>query len=93
MYKSNYIDQFIRQRENHIASELRKSVGKRNIYPEATDAQLVVDCLTELLLGDDWYVSDPLPNCQVNTIALDEILYKRCRKYRNHWKKKKKEET
>ena len=31
------------------------------------------------LLGKDWYVVDPLPNCQVNPIIVEEIE----QKYRN----------
>ena len=35
--------------------------------------------LCDHLLGKDWYVVDPLPNCQVNPIIVEEIE----QKYRN----------
>ena len=81
MVKSD-IDEFIRQRRAKCDHELQKSVGERNMYPEGTDAQLAFDCLIELFLGKDWYVVDPIHTAQVNTIALDEILYRHCRRYR-----------
>lgn len=45
-------------------------------YPDGTDAQEGLNILIKHFLGDDWYVVDPLPNCQVNTLAIYEILQK-----------------
>ena len=44
------------------------------------------------LLGEDWYVVDPLGQTQINEIALYEILEKYSRRYRKEikrWKKAK----
>lgn len=38
--------------------------------------------IIQYLLGDDWYVVDPLGQTQINEIALIEILEKYSRKYR-----------
>ena len=88
---SENIQKFIKQREDHINEEMQKPVDQRNIYPECTDAQLVVNCLCDLFLGEDWYVTDPLCTGQVNTIILDNILYKYCSEYRKYVNKRNKE--
>lgn len=38
--------------------------------------------IIDYLLGEDWYVVDPLGQTQVNEIALYDILEKYSRKYR-----------
>lgn len=50
--------------------------------PPETDAQTVVNCLCDLLLGGEWYCT-VICNDQVNTVILDEILYRYCKEYRN----------
>lgn len=87
---SKNIQEFIKQMEDNQKEEMKKPVDKRNMYPICTDAQLVVNCLCDLFLGEDWYVTDPLCNGQVNTIILDSILYKYCPEYRKYIKSKKK---
>ena len=44
------------------------------IYPAPTAAQLAVGVLCDYLLGEDWYVVDPIGVEQVNTKIVDEIL-------------------
>lgn len=41
------------------------------------------------LLGEDWYVTDPIGQTQVNEIALDEILNKYSKRYRKECKQRK----
>ncbi len=84
------IQEFIKRMEENQKEEMKKPIDERDIYPIATDAQLAVDCLCDLFLGEDWYVVDPLSNKQINTIILDSILYKYCPEYRNYIKSKKK---
>ena len=57
------------------------------LYPAPTEAQLAVNVLIEYLLGEDWYVVDPIHNSQVNTVAVHEILLKYSKKYRKEWKR------
>ena len=38
--------------------------------------------IIDYLLGEDWYVVDPIGQTQVNEIALHEILEKYSRRYR-----------
>ena len=41
----------------------------------------------DYLLGEDWYVADPLGPTQVNEIALKEILKKYSRQYKKECRK------
>ena len=41
-----------------------------------------LEFLTDYLLGENWYVADPLGHNQVNQIALEEILDKYSKKFR-----------
>lgn len=88
---SENIKKFIKQREEYLKKQMQMPIDKRNIYPNCTDAQLVVNCLCDLFLGENWYVVDPLCNGQVNTIILDNILYEYCPEYRKYIKLKRKE--
>lgn len=58
------------------------------ILPAPTEAQLAVNVLQEYLLGEDYYVVDPLPNCQANTIIVHDILLQYSRRYRKEWKRR-----
>ena len=42
----------------------------------------------EYLLGEDWYVVDPLGREQINEIALGEILTKYSRRYKKETRKR-----
>lgn len=44
------------------------------IYPAPTDAQLAVGVLCDYLLGEGWYIADPIGVKQVNTEIVDAIL-------------------
>lgn len=85
---SDNMKRFVDLLDDHYEKENKKPLGERNIYPPPTNAQLVVDCLTDLILGDDWYIPDPVTTGQVNTYILDQILYKYCKEYRDLPKKK-----
>lgn len=43
------------------------------------DAQVAVNELKKYLLGEDWYIVDPINNLQANAIIVDEIesMYRR----------------
>lgn len=48
--------------------------------------------IIKYLLGEDWYVTDPISQEQVNEIALCEILKKYSKHFRKEFKKHKKAE-
>lgn len=64
---------------------------KDNIFPPPLEPQRAIDFLCDYLLGEDWYVVDPLGTKQVNTEIVDSILYKYSKRYRKEVKKFNKE--
>ena len=81
------VQQFIDKLLEHQNKENEKSYFEKDICPITTDAQFIVNCLCDVFLGEDWYVTFPLHTTQVNTCILDEILYKYYRPYRKYIKK------
>lgn len=57
------------------------------IFPAPTDAQQAINILSAYLLGEDYYIVDPIPNCQANTIIVQDILFKYSREYKKRFKK------
>lgn len=57
-----------------------------NIFDPPTEPQLAVNFLKEYLLGENWYVVDPIGTKQVNTAIVHDILYKYSKKYRKEYK-------
>ena len=47
--------------------------------------------LTDYLLGENWYVVDPISPRQVNTNIVHEILWKYSKRYRKEWKQYRKQ--
>ena len=58
-----------------------------DVYPE-TDPQLAFDCLKDLILGEDWYITEPLKGNQTTTRILHEILCLYCSDYKAYIKNK-----
>ena len=86
---STSVLEFINILKDFDEVEQKKPYRERDICPPSTDPQLVVDCLADVFLGEDWYVSMPICNGQVNTVILDNILYKYYTPYRKHRKSQK----
>lgn len=75
---NNYID-FIKDKES-------KREDKGNIFCTGiTDREFVYFAI-KYLLGEDWYVVDPLGHEQINQVALEDILYKYCEEFRKQLK-------
>ena len=64
---------------------------KGNMFPPPMEAQKAVNFLEKYLLGEDWYIVNPLTTAQVNVEVVHNILYKYSRKYRKEYKKYQKE--
>ena len=75
----NYTD-FIKDKE-------RKREDKGNIYCAGITDREFIAFIIKYLLGDDWYVIDPLGNNQINQFALEEILYMYSKKFRKEYRK------
>lgn len=66
---------------------------KDNIFGVGIDDRMFRVFVIQYLLGDDWYVTDPLGQNQINEIALEEILTKYSKKYRKEVNDKKRRIT
>ena len=64
---------------------------KDNMFPPPLDAQLALQFLKDYLLGEDWYVVNPLGQEQINSEMVAEILNKYSKKYRKEVKQLKKQ--
>lgn len=85
MNDNSYIDFILEKEKNRD--------DKDNIYCTGISDREFVNFAIKYLLGDDWYVTDPLGYNQVNQVALEEILAnysKRFKKelsdYKKRWK-------
>ena len=61
---------------------------KDNIFPPPLDPQEALNFLQEYLLGEDWYIVNPLSIAQANCELVHDILYKYSRKFRKEMKRK-----
>ena len=74
MSNNSYID-FILEKE-------KNREDKDNIYCTGISDREFVIFAIKYLLGDDWYVTDPLGSNQIIQVALEEILDKYSKKFR-----------
>lgn len=58
----------------------KKTTSQEPLKPLEADEALHI--LIKHLLGDDWYVVDPIHATQVNAVAVDEIIHKYPKKKR-----------
>ena len=78
MINNSYID-FILEKEKN-----RKD--KDNIFCTGISDREFIKFAIKYLLGDDWYVIDPLAHSQITQIALEEILKKYSKKFKKELK-------
>lgn len=73
--------------------ELNNTINKGNIFNPPISSDEAIHFLLIYLLGENWYSPNPLPQEQINTEIVHEILLKYSKKYRKEykaWKKKRK---
>ena len=61
---------------------------KDNMFPPPMDAQVAFNYVTDYLLGEDYYIVNPLSTAQANVEILHDILYKYSRQYRKEYRKR-----
>lgn len=69
--------------------QYEKRKDKDNIYGVGISDAGFRKFIIDYLLGEDWYVVDPLGQTQINEIALYEILEKYSKRYRKECKRRK----
>lgn len=62
---------------------------KNNIFGVGVSDAEFRNFIIDYLLGEDWRVTDPVGQTQVNEIALYQILEKYSKRYRKEFKKQK----
>ena len=65
---------------------LKENSDETNLFPPPLEAQKAVNFLEKYLLGDDWYIVNPLTNEQANVEVVQAILEKYSRKYRREYR-------
>lgn len=74
MNDNSYIDFILEKEKNRD--------DKDNIYCTGISDEEFIYFAIKYLLGDDWYVVDPLGHNQINQVALEEILYMYSKKFK-----------
>lgn len=72
-----------------IEDKYKNREDKNNIFGVGISDREFVRFAIDYLLGEDWYVVDPIGQTQINEIALHEILEKYSRRYRKECKGRK----
>lgn len=68
---------------------IKEHYNKDNMCPPVLDPQEALDILQKYLLGEDWYIVDPITTGQANVNVVEEILYKYSKQYRKEIKQQK----
>lgn len=71
---------FLREQFDYEKKELKKPPGERNLYPNGTDANLVINCLWDVFFPGDHIVA-PIGGKQFNTFFLNRMLMRYYRPY------------
>lgn len=67
---------------------LDQNWDKDNMFPPPMEAQIGLNFLQQYLLGEDWYIVNPISTAQANCEVVHDILYKYSKKYRKEYKQK-----
>ena len=65
---------------------LDENWDKNNMFPPSLDPQEALLFLEKYLLGEDYYIVNPMPNIQANCEVVHDILYKYSKQYRKERK-------
>lgn len=81
------------KKKNNSFEEITKILDndEYGLYPAPLSAQKALHILCDYILGDDFYIVDPLGVEQANTIITKYILDKCSHQFRKEWKEHLKE--
>ena len=65
-----------------IEDKYKNREDKNNMFGVGISDREFVRFAIDYLLGEDWYVVDPLGHDQINEIAIEQILEKYSKRYR-----------
>lgn len=72
---------------NFVCNKEAQRKDKDNIFCTGISDTEFVKFAIKYLLGDDWYVVDPLGYSQVTQLALEDILFKYSKQFKKEYKK------
>ena len=75
------------KRKNQFTYWLKHDAEDCGIMPPPLEAQKAVNILKDYLLGENWYIADPVSTEQCNAQIVHEILMKYSREYRKEYKR------
>ncbi len=64
------------RREKYLNDFIAKKTMPCNIYPDITDPQEAVNFLSKFILGNNYYIVDPMGDLQANTFIVVDIAKK-----------------
>ena len=76
---------------NFIRNKEAQRKDKDNIFCTGISDAEFVKFAIKYLLGDDWYVVDPLGYSQTTQLALEDILFEYSKQFKKEYKQFKKE--
>ena len=74
-------------RQKQFTYWLKHDAEDCGILQPPLNAQKAVDFLKDYLLGEDWYVVNPVNTEQCNTEIVHEILYRYSSRYRREYQR------
>lgn len=72
-----------------MAERYKNREDKDNIFGVGISDKEFIQFIIDYLLGEDWYVVDPLGHKQINEIALYKILERYSKRYKRERKRQK----
>lgn len=72
------ISQEIREFDEWLERKYAEREDKGNIFPVGITDGEFVEWAIRILLGDGWYTASPVNQNQVNEIAMEDIIFKKC---------------
>lgn len=78
---------------NFIRNKEAQRKDKDNIFCTGISNTEFVKFAIKYLLGNDWYVVDPLGHSQITQLALEDILFKYSKQFKKEYKEYKKQRS
>ena len=72
------ISKEIREYDKWLNTKYAKRKDKDNIFPVGITDSEFREWVINILLGSGWCVASPLYNDQINEIAMEYIIFKKC---------------
>lgn len=72
------ISEEIREYDEWLDKKYAEREDKDNALPVGITNTEFCEWAIRILLGDGWYVTTPIGNDQINEVAMEEIIFRKC---------------